>query len=264
MTPKSLSAYKVLVTRPVAQQKALVEAIEVQGGSAFSFPLIQIDPINETTQRRILKNQIQQLDNYHVLIFISTNAVQQGAQWIHNYWPQFPVSIAVIAVGPTTAELVTAEFNCQVIHSENGMTSEDLLTLDELNEKQVKGKKIGIFRGIGGRELLANTLTGRGASVDYLEVYRRSAVEYRASELRELIRQENINVLSITSGESLNLIVQQLGDNKAEFSLLPLLVPSQRIADQAKENGFQRVINAYGASELSFIAALESLADMLE
>jgi len=264
MTRKSLSAYKVLVTRPVAQQKALVEAIEVQGGSAFSFPLIRIDPINETTQIRILKNQIQQLDNYHVLIFISTNAVQQGAQWVHNYWPQFPVSIAIIAAGPTTAELVKAEFNCQVIHSENGMTSEDLLTLDELNEEQVKGKTIGIFRGIGGRELLASTLTGRGASVDYLEVYSRSAVKYRASELMELIRQKNINVLSITSGESLNLIVQQLGDNKAEFSLLPLLVPSQRIANQAKENGFQQVINANGAGESSFIAALESLADMLE
>ena len=55
-----------------------------------------------------------------------------------------------------------------------------------------------------------------------------------------------------------------LGDNKEELTLLPLLVPSARVALQARQSGFSKVIDANGADVAAFIAALESLADKVE
>jgi uroporphyrinogen-III synthase len=49
------------------------------------------------------------------------------------------------------------------------------------------------------------------------------------------------------------------GDNKRDFSLLPLLVPSNRVAQQANDLGFTNVILCKGADSQSMIEALESL-----
>ena len=89
---------------------------------------------------------------------------------------KIPEIIKVIAIGPTTARAVSDLFGCTVIHSDVGVTSEDLLSLPELEE--IAGKQIGILRGKGGRELLAAELRERGAVVDYFEVYRRKIHAY--------------------------------------------------------------------------------------
>lgn len=258
----SLTGLNVLVTRPQAQQQSLCDAIEAGGGRAISLPLIEISPVSDASELEKIKTSIRSLDNYHLLIFISTNAASYGAQWINDYWPQFPIDVAVVAVGPTTARTVSALLDCKVISSDSGMTSEDLLKLPVFDD--VSDKRIAIFRGSGGRELLADTLRSRGGEVDYIEVYRRTAIDYAREELLKLTEVNSINVLSITSSESLKQLLAILGDNKAELSLLPLLVPSSRLAEEARTCGFSSVINAMGADELSFIAALESLADKSE
>ena len=139
------------------------------------------------------------------------------------------------------------------------MSSEDLLALPVLVD--VAEKRIAIVRGRGGRELLAQTLRARAAVVDYLEVYQRQPAAIQQEEFRRQLVEHSVNVLTITSGESLHSLVHALGDNNAEMSLLPLLVPSSRVAEQALRAGFNSVINADGADESSFIAALRSLAD---
>jgi uroporphyrinogen-III synthase len=141
------------------------------------------------------------------------------------------------------------------------MTSEDLLELPEL--KRVKGKRIGIFRGQGGRDLLADTLRSRGGEIDYLEVYRRLSVHYDAKEFCASLRTEAVNVLTITSAESLFKLDSLVRDNKEEWGLIPLLVPSARLAQQAEQSGFGHVINTEGADTMSFVAALELLADKI-
>jgi uroporphyrinogen-III synthase len=259
MNSDSLAGLKVVVTRPEAQQQALCDAIEAAGGRAVKFPLLAINPLTDAAASQDLKTRIQNLDHYQILIFVSTNAARYGAEWINAYWPQFPLGIEVIAVGPTTANAVADLLGCTVTKSAAGMTSEDLLALPGLSD--VNGKRIGILRGRGGRELIAESLRVRGAEVDYLEVYQRSAVHYTSEEINRLLRARSVDVLSITSGESLSQLLAILGDNKAEMSLLPLLVPSSRVAELAQQAGFNSVINANGADESSFIAALQSLAD---
>lgn len=258
MNDQTLATLHVLVTRPLPQQQELVAAIEAAKGHALHLPLIEIKKFTPQQKPADLVGKIQNLDNYHILIFVSANAVRHGVYWIEQYWPQFPTGIRLVAIGPATGRALQEALQQEVVYAEAGATSEDLLQLPVFAD--VQGKRIGIVRGVGGRELLAQTLQKRGSVVDYVEVYERKMVPYQSGDFIDQLKAKNINVLTVSSGESLQYLAQLLGDNKAEMSLLPLLVPSPRVAEQAHFLGFNHVIQTRGADVDSYMRALSDLA----
>ena len=253
----SLSGLVVLITRPSNQVESLRRAIESGGAKVLSLPLIEIRALNDAQAIQDLKDKVLQLDCYQSLIFVSNNAVSFGGEVINNYWPQFPLKVDVIAVGPTTAEAASERFACEVIQPTSGMTSEDILRLPQLQD--VSEKKIGIVRGQGGRELLADTLRERGAIVDYLEAYSRTPIDYTSADFCNRLLEAGVNVLTVSSGESLDRLTHLLVDNRKKLQQLNLLVPSQRVGRQAENAGYQQVHSASGADPLSFVSALGEL-----
>ena len=257
INPNSLSGLTVLITRPSNQVDSLRRAIESDGAKVLSLPLIEIRALNDAQAIQDLKDKVLQLDCYQSLIFVSNNAVSFGGEVINNYWPQFPLKVDVIAVGPTTAEAASERFACEVIQPTSGMTSEDILRLPQLQD--VSEKKIGIVRGQGGRELLADTLRERGAIVDYLEAYSRTPIDYTSADFCNRLLEAGVNVLTVSSGESLDRLTHLLVDNRKKLQQLNLLVPSQRVGRQAENAGYQQVHSASGADPLSFVSALGEL-----
>ena len=257
MNPNSLSGLTVLITRPSNQVESMRRAIESEGAKVLSLPLIEIKALNAAQALQDLKDKILQLDSYQSLIFVSNNAVSFGGEVINNYWPQFPLGVDAIAVGPTTAEAASEHFACEVTQPSNGMTSEDILRLPQLQD--VNGQKIGIVRGQGGRELLADTLRERGAIVDYLEAYSRSPIDYTSANFCNRLFEAGVNVLTVSSGESLDRLTHLLAGNGKMLQQLKLVVPSQRVGRQAENSGYQQVHNASGADPLSFVSALGEL-----
>jgi len=257
MNSNSLSGLTVLITRPSNQVDSLRQAIEAEGAKVLSLPLIKIKALNAAQAIQDLKDKVLQLDSYQSLIFVSNNAVNFGGEVINNYWPQFPVGVDVIAVGPTTAEAASVRFACEVIQPSSGMTSEDILCLPQLSD--VSEKKVGIVRGQGGRELLADTLRQRGATVDYLEAYSRTPVDYTSANFCNRLCDAGVNVLTVSSGESLDRLTRLLADNRKRLQQLNLVVPSERVGRQAEKAGYQQVYNARGADPLSFVSALGEL-----
>jgi uroporphyrinogen-III synthase len=257
INPNSLSGLTVLITRPSNQVESLRRAIESGGAKVLSLPLIEIRALNDAQAIQDLKDKVLQLDCYQSLIFVSNNAVSFGGEVINNYWPQFPLKVDVIAVGPTTAEAASERFACEVIQPSSGMTSEDILRLPQLQD--VSEKKIGIVRGQGGRELLADTLRERGAIVDYLEAYSRTPIDYTSADFCNRLLEAGVNVLTVSSGESLDRLTHLLVDNRKKLQQLNLLVPSQRVGRQAENAGYQQVHSASGADPLSFVSALGEL-----
>ena len=257
INPNSLSGLTVLITRPSNQVESLRRAIESGGAKVLSLPLIEIRALNDAQAIQDLKDKVLQLDCYQSLIFVSNNAVSFGGEVINNYWPQFPLKVDVIAVGPTTAEAASERFACEVIQPTSGMTSEDILRLPQLQD--VSEKKIGIVRGQGGRELLADTLRERGAIVDYLEAYSRTSIDYTSADFCNRLLEAGVNVLTVSSGESLDRLTHLLVDNRKKLQQLNLLVPSQRVGRQAENAGYQQVHSASGADPLSFVSALGEL-----
>ena len=257
MSSTILQGMNVLVTRPLHQQQSLCDAIESCGGQTTRFPLIEVLALTEVADIAAVEKRISGLDKYQMLIFVSSNAARFAANWISHCGVSLPPQLLVIAIGPSTARSVSTLLECPVIHAASGMTSETILALPELSD--IVGKRIAIVRGKGGRELLATELSARGATVDYLEVYQRQPVNHASDVLSGLLENNDFNVITISSGEALQLLSELAGDNNAQLSLIPLIVPSQRIAELARARGFSAIKNANGADEQSMLAALQHL-----
>jgi len=253
---ETLKGQVTLITRPEAQQNSLRAAIECRGGEWLSLPLLRIVPLTGS-DLQVARQHVQDLDNYDVLVFVSLNAANLGTRLITDFWPQLPVRQSIIAIGMSTAKLVTDLLACEVVCPEAGSDSEAVLSLPEL--QQLAEKRIAIFRGQGGRELLATTLRERGASVDYIELYRREQVPYDQSEVAAYAAPNKLDAITVHSGESLQALTGLLGAKGASILSLPIVVPSARVAEQAEQSGFKRVVNAQGADDASMIKALERI-----
>ncbi|MEX2130279.1 MAG: uroporphyrinogen-III synthase [Pseudohongiellaceae bacterium] len=257
----SLEGINVLVTRPAGQAEVLADAICRAGGKAVLCPLMSIEPVAEPESVKQIADRIARLDQYQLAIFVSSNAARLALPWINQFWPVLPPGLVFLAIGPATAAELDS-LQCEIQTANGGVSSEDLLRLPLLLE--VAGRKIVIFRGVGGRELLADTLRQRGAIVDYIELYHRMAPLLPPQTIQNLILEEDINVIVVTSGQILEELQRQLGSiadsNNSFWGLIPLLVPSARVAQQAIAAGFTRVINVNSAEDTAIVASLASLA----
>ncbi len=163
----SRSPLHVLVTRPQGQQQALVTALLEAGFVVSQQSALCIEPFPlSAVERSLLLN----LDQYHAVFFVSANAARLALQALDELWPQWPVGVHWLAVGPATAEVLSAA-GMQAELPRTGFDSEAVLELDCLRD--LPGKRVLICSGEGGRELFANTLQRRGAEVDVLPLYQR-------------------------------------------------------------------------------------------
>lgn len=252
-----LTGLNVLLTRPQLQSASLVKAIKGKGGRVCEVPLIQIEAVTDAEACEVIKNRILSLDQYHAAIFISTNAARLGLEWIDAWWPQVPAGLSAYAVGPGTARALQV-LDWPVFCSDKGVTSEDLLALPGLQD--IDGQRIALFRGVGGRELIAETLRERGATVDYIELYHRRTPDYGSDMLLRLIRQEHINAIVVTSAQILDVLLHFLQNEPTVITSIPVLVPSERIRQYALDAGLVRVINAGGADDETLLQVLATIA----
>ncbi len=258
---KNLEGLKVVITRPQKQAESIIHALQNAGATVEHIPLLEIVPIGDqdADQDQVtsaIKAKILQLDRYDMAIFISSNAAAIGLQWMQNYWPQMPQGLEFAAIGPSTAGILQQQ-GLQVIYPQEGGRSENLLQFARF--QQLSNQRILIFRGVGGRELLADSLRQRGAEVDYVELYRRRVPGYAKDYLPTALQQANPDVIVLSSGEGLENLLLLLGDNKSQVCLVPLLVPSERVKQWALEAGFETVINSNGAADQAIMQSLKSL-----
>ena len=255
---QALSGQRVLITRPAHQQPPLITGLQVRGAKTISLPLLAITAPSRGEQADVLRRQLLALDSYELLVFISSNAVREGCKAIDDYWPQFPVGLDLLAIGPSTAALAEELTGQRVRSAAGGMTSEDLLELDSFTN--IEGRRIGIFRGEGGRDFLAQQLRKRGAQVDYFDVYRREELNYEDIQVREALIESEPTLLTAMSGQTLQVLrglIDQLSEPQADKLLtLPVIVPSQRVRDLAAEMGFENPIAAPGADLDALLQAL--------
>lgn len=242
---------RVLVTRPAHLQQGATDLLTAAGYDCIALPLLRISPIDiESTEAGYVRNRILDLDRYAKVIFISRNAARIGADLIDQYWPQLPLGIEWIAIGQGTAdELSQAGIDALV---NQGVDSEALLDAPQLQD--LSDQRILLVKGVGGRDLLRKTLESRGANVDEIEIYRRTPYDYTDTELQECIRAQ-LDAILLTSGEALD-VLEQL--NLKQRHSLMLLVPSERIAQQARGLGYTNIQISNGASDSAMLDALES------
>ncbi|MDH2919083.1 MAG: uroporphyrinogen-III synthase [Sideroxydans sp.] len=248
-TAQPLRGLSVLVTRPKAQAQSLAQAINALGGRAILLPLLDIAAVENPAH---LQQQLARLAEFDLAIFISPNAVQYGMQAIRAAHANLPQHVACI--GASSAQSLRDFGVANVIVPSLQSDSEALLALPELRDMQ--GQRVMILRGDGGRELLGDTLKARGAMVEYASCYQRSAAVVTTSDLL----RDPPAVITITSSEAL-IYLRTLLDSHPALLATPLLVPHARIANLAKQQGWQNV-TLTDAGDAGLVAALMNWRDL--
>ena len=250
-TPKlaagPLSGVGVIVTRPQRQAAALAKKLAAVGATPLLWPAIVILPPQD---RAALDHAHETLATYDIAVFVSANAVEYGvpdpARW--------PTSVRVFAPGAGTAEALAAVGIAGVRIPLTTFDSEGLLALPEL--QHVEGARAIIFRGQGGRELLGSTLMERGAHVDYVSCYRRSAPTSGAEGLLETLRDGRAHAITLSSAEGIDNLLAAIGiEGRALLERIPAFVPHPRIAQHAQAAGLPAITTAAGG-DAGLIAGL--------
>jgi uroporphyrinogen-III synthase len=243
---------RVLVTRPAGQADRLCSLIAAAGGEALRLPALEIHPLEDTSQ---LESLVAALENFQLAVFVSVNAVQMGLPFILDRRP-WPAGVKLAAVGPTSTRAIE-HYGLSVDYvPEHEFSSEGLLAVDSLQD--MHGERVVIFRGKGGRSKLYDSLTARGAEVEYAEVYQRTCPVIDFQTMMELLQQENLDVITVSSNESLQNLCHMAGPQGLPILREKLLlVPGQRQLVLAEQLGFTKTpIVADNASDEAFINAL--------
>jgi uroporphyrinogen-III synthase len=245
---QSLNGCGIAITRPRQQSQALAELVSQQGGEPLLFPLLEIIGVDDFAAFDAI---VADLDSFDWAIFISSNAVQHGMARLLSQ-RALPASLKWAAIGPMTAQQLHGYGVEQVLTPDQRFDSESLLKLPEM--KTVKGQRFVIFRGVGGRDVLASQLIKRGAEVVFAESYRRFAPPLDITQLHSLWQNGRMHAMVVTSSEALRYLLAYV-EAQPWLSEVPLFVNHARIAENAIERGFQ-VIVASGAGDEGMLQAL--------
>ncbi len=234
MADTPLRGLRIAVTRPRDQAAQLAQSIAQAGGVPLSFPLLEIEAAELTP---VLREQLSRLTQVNLAIFISPNAVQHGMAALRAVGIELPASLKIAAVGQGSAKALREQGVAGVIVPAEQFDSEGLLALPEL--QQVAGRRVMIFRGNGGRELLGDTLAARGAAVEYVECYRRGRPQQDGAALLAAAP----DAVTVTSSEALGYLWDMLDEAaRAVLCDTPLFVPHARIAELAQRQGWRQVL----------------------
>ena len=239
MTQFDLNGLRVLNTRPEAQGQALNQAIKDAGGEAISCPALTILPTPSASWLPALPPLL----TIQYAIFTSVNAVHcfcDGLELISKLATNWPNPITVIAIGKTTAQALEKR-NIAVQFIPTEADSEHLLALPVL--QHIKNHTVLLIKGSGGRSLIPETLTARGANLISLDVYRRTIPELNHDELTRLWQNDAIDIIVFTSQEAMRNLFVLFGAQAQEWlQQKPCLVISPRLAQEAAIMGMKNSI----------------------
>ncbi|HEX7810735.1 MAG TPA: uroporphyrinogen-III synthase [Burkholderiales bacterium] len=249
-----LAGVGILVTRPVHQSDNLTQRIRDLGGNPVLFPALQIEMLPQAFIDR------ERLADCDYAIFVSPNAARIGMDLIRAAGG-VPAKLRLAAIGPATAAELgkagsTNAGGREIITGPRGFDSDALLAV--LPRELVAGRRIAVFRGEGGRELLGETLRERGGRVEYIECYRRVRP---AGDMRGVVsrwQRGEIGASIATSAEIVtNLFAMAGAEGLRWLRDTPMFVPHPRVAAAAFQRGVQALVVA-GAGDQALVAALET------
>ena len=248
MSNSPLAGKGVVVTRPAQQAQALARLIEEAGGRAILYPAIEIREMDDLGPFTRL---VDRLDEFDLAIFISPNAIERAVGLIRAR-RELPGGLALATIGAGGVRALAAHGITEVIAPQGRYDSEALLELP----KVAGAKRVAIFRGEGGRELLGEALKARGARVEYAECYRRGRPDRDPAPLLEAWAQRALDAVTATSSEGLRNLFEMVGAaGRGPLQQTPVFVPHPRIAEAAHALAVKTVV-VTGPGDAGLLAGL--------
>lgn len=246
-----LAGRGVVITRPQAQAGRLAQRLAAIGARTLVFPVIDIAPLDDITPLQALRARLVEFD---YAFFVSANAVEHALVAMPKAC--WPAGLQVVTVGPGSAQALRAAGFAEVLLPAERFDSEGVLALPIFQPDRIRGRRVLVLRGDGGRELLAETLRERGAEVEQVSCYRRRCAATDPAPLTTALAAGALHALSLTSGEGAANFVAILGARAADaLARLPVFVPHPRIAERVRALGAAQVIET-AAGDDGLVAAL--------
>ncbi|WP_201616677.1 uroporphyrinogen-III synthase [Psychrobacter immobilis] len=196
----------VINTRPIERAAPLTQCLQAAGLSVIEMPMLTLQARATTDKDRQMMRQWLAGD-YQALVIVSPTAAASGlAMWqALEVERQKQDSVAeptelsltaietlsyLIAVGDATAAVLN---NAQLpvasyqVRQPSIANNEGMLAMPEIESLQA-GDKLLIWRGLGGRRLLVDTLQARGVHIDSIAWYERIMPEDAQSQYEQWLQ----------------------------------------------------------------------------
>ena len=237
-----LEACRIWVLRPRPLQQQLCQAIGKLGGEAVMLPMLDIK--NIPLPRSVFP------DNSRI-VFVSRNAVRAVAE----HATLLRTTQLYAAGDGTAAEL--RQLGCEYIVSAGASGgSEALLARPELDMARVKGTDWLVVCGDNSREILANTLSERGARVQLAVAYKSEPMQYDSKYMEKMWTQSPGVIAVYSVAEIQQLLKLSPAEARPRLVTTPLAVLSERIKEKAMEQGFRNIAVAAETSDDGCLGAI--------
>ncbi|MFC7371265.1 uroporphyrinogen-III synthase [Fictibacillus iocasae] len=204
----------------------LSSLITNSGGTAFFYPLLSIKPAGNESTRQMISN----IAYYDWIVFTSANSVEHFFRCLENSALVLPLSVKTVAVGPKTADAMTA-YGITADTMPESYTGKDVA---ELLKKKARNKKILFPKGNLAPQTIKRALKGI-AEVDEVIVYH--TIEKENPDLNGADQMDSYIFMSPSAVSAFRKHAHYL-HGKPVFCIGP------STALRAKEDGFQSIFTA--------------------
>ncbi|MGH7643110.1 MAG: uroporphyrinogen-III synthase [Candidatus Dormibacteria bacterium] len=248
MTTATLLGRRILVTRARHQAEELVELLRQRGAEPIAVPVMQLEPLLSERELRDLSLEISN-GRWEDLIFTSANAVRL----VLPPFPETGTPPRVFAIGLGTAAAVSRR-GWRVEQLADSFLAEGLAS--RLLGEGVTGRRMLLPRAAGARELLPHVLTGAGAQLQVVDLYRLTPDRSSEAELARVLSDPRLDGIVFASGSAISCFETLRGEIPLPHQVLIACI-GPVTARAAKEAGLPPGLVAEEQSLPALVAALE-------
>ena len=274
----------VINTRPVERAAPLTRHLQAAGMSVVDMPMLTLQPRLTTDSDMILMRQWL-AGEYQALIIVSPTAAASGlAIWqllerehqansatdkeVEGIKGSSNILVApshLIAVGEATAAVLNeaklSNASYQVLQPAIA-NNEGMLAMPEIDSLQA-GDKLLVWRGLGGRRLLVDTLQARGVHIDSIAWYERKMPIDAMMQYQQWLQDFNNRnaTVGITASQQAKPIV--IVSSGTAFEHWESIVQAAKTFDVAAEHQVMSVNAPLKLSDFSYVVLGERLANMV-
>lgn len=225
-----------------ATLQQLAQHLEQQQKTLYCFNPLSIVPLDWQKNSSIPWQEID------IVIAVSAHAVHYGLNLALSLLPQ---KTLFFAIGSETANKMNTNQSIIVPPRYN---SESLLELPLL--QKLKGEKIALFKGQGGRTLLPQTLQKRGGILYTIDCYERQPLTIDLTKQLRFWQTHQVDQLILSSLSSLHAFLDQVPKEWQDWlNQLTWIVTSARLEDALRQLGFNKIKRA----EQFSVSAIQSV-----
>jgi len=250
---RPLFGRRIVVTRPRAQALGFIDALSALGADVLPCPTIEIVAPQSWAP---LDAAIDRLESYDWLVLTSANGVQMFFDRLRERRRDVRAlhRARVAAVGSETAaaiatrgvlvDVVPDEFRAEAV-------------AEAMCAAGMAGARVLLPRAAVAREVLPQMLRAAGAVVDEVASYRSAAPLRDTSELRALLAEGAVDLITFTSSSTVTNFVALLGSEAAsQIAAAPVGCIGPITADTARAAGLRVAVQSSVYTIAAFTEAI--------